>query len=43
MEGLFRLENGPLLFIIYINDLDKNVQDIVNKFSCDTTIGDIIQ
>ena len=33
---------GPLLFVIYINDLDDNVQGMVSKFADDTKIGGIV-
>ena len=33
---------GPLLFVIYINDLDENVQDMISKFADDTKIDGII-
>jgi len=33
---------GPLLFDIYINDLDENVGGMVSKFSDDTKIGGIV-
>eukprot|EP00061_Rhincodon_typus_P002278 g17064.t1 len=29
---------GPLLFVIYINDLDENVQSMISKFADDTKI-----
>ena len=28
---------GPLLFVIYINDLDENLVGMVSKFSTDDT------
>ena len=33
---------GPLLFVIYINDLDENIGDMVSKFADDTKIGGIV-
>ena len=33
---------GPLIFVIYINDLDENLGGIVSKFADDTKIGDIV-
>ena len=33
---------GPLLFVIYINDLDENLVGMVSKFADDTTIGGIV-
>ena len=33
---------GPLLFVIYINDLAKNSGSMVSKFSDDTKIGGIV-
>eukprot|EP00061_Rhincodon_typus_P008457 g31071.t1 len=33
---------GPLLFVIYINDLDENVQSMISKFANDTKIGGIM-
>eukprot|EP00061_Rhincodon_typus_P003182 g19470.t1 len=33
---------GPLLFVIYINDLDENVQGMISKFADDTKIGGIV-
>ena len=32
---------GPLLFVIYINDLDENIGGMVSKFADDTKIGGI--
>ena len=32
---------GPLLFVIYINDLDENIGSMVSKFAVDTKIGRI--
>ena len=29
----------PLLFVIYINDLEKNVTGLINKFADDTKVG----
>eukprot|EP00061_Rhincodon_typus_P004655 g23099.t1 len=34
---------GPLLLVIYINDLDENVQGMISKFADDTTIGGIVE
>eukprot|EP00061_Rhincodon_typus_P003595 g20472.t1 len=33
---------GPLLFVIYISDLDENVQGMISKFVDDTKIGSIV-
>ena len=33
---------GPLLFVIYMNDLDENIGSIVSKFADDTKIGGIV-
>ena len=33
---------GPLLFVIYINDLDENLVGMVSKFADDTKIGSIV-
>eukprot|EP00061_Rhincodon_typus_P010066 g34065.t1 len=33
---------GPLLFVIYINDLDLNIEDMVSKFADDTKIGGVV-
>lgn len=33
---------GPLAFVIYINDLDDNVQGIVSKFADYTKINSIV-
>ena len=33
---------GPLLFVIYINDLDENIGGMVSKFADDTKIGDMV-
>ena len=33
---------GPLLFVIYINDLDENLGGTVSKFADDTKIGGIM-
>ena len=33
---------GPLLFVIYINDLDENIGGMVSKFADDTKIGGIV-
>ena len=33
---------APLLFVIYINDLDENIGGMVSKFADDTKIGGIV-
>jgi hypothetical protein len=33
---------GPLLFIIYINDLDVGINSSISKFADDTKIGRVI-
>ena len=33
---------GPLLFVIYINDLDENIGGMFSKFADDTKIGGIV-
>jgi len=33
---------GPLLFVIYINDLDENAQGMISKFADDTKVGSIV-
>ena len=33
---------GPLLFVIYINDLDENLIGMVSKFADDTKIGGMV-
>eukprot|EP00061_Rhincodon_typus_P003484 g20206.t1 len=33
---------GPLLFAIYVNDFDENVQGMISKFADDTKIGSIV-
>ena len=33
---------GPLLFVIYINDLDENIGGMVNKFADVIKIGGIV-
>ena len=33
---------GPLLFVIYINDLDDNVVNWISKFADDTKIGGVV-
>ena len=33
---------GPLLFVIYINDLNENIGGMVSKFADDTKIGGIV-
>ena len=32
---------GPLLFVIYINDLEKNVTGLISKFVDDTKIAGV--
>ncbi len=34
---------GPLLFIIYINDLDVSISSEVSKFADDTKVGRVIR
>ncbi len=34
---------GPLLFIIYINDLDSGIRSEVSKFADDTKVGKVIR
>ncbi len=34
---------GPLLFIIYINDLDSGISNEVSKFANDTKVGRVIR
>ncbi len=34
---------GPLLFIIYINNLDSGISSEVSKFADDTKVGRIIR
>ena len=34
---------GPLLFIIYINDLDENIRGMFSKFADDSKIGGIVE
>ncbi len=34
---------GPLLFIIYINDLDSGISSEVSKFADDTKVGRVIR
>ena len=31
---------GPLLFVIYINDLEENVTGLISKFADDTEVGE---
>eukprot|EP00061_Rhincodon_typus_P004217 g22023.t1 len=38
-QGLVR---GPLLSVIYINDLDENVQGMISKFADDIKIDGIV-
>jgi len=33
---------GPLLIVIYINDLDRNLGDVVGNFANGTKIGGIV-
>ncbi len=33
---------GPLLYIIYINDLDSGISSEISKFADDTKIGKVI-
>ena len=33
---------GPLLFVIYIHDLDENIGGMVGKFADDTKIDGIV-
>ena len=32
---------GPLLFVVYINDLEENVHGLISKFVDDTRIGGV--
>ena len=32
---------GPLLFVIYINDLEENIAGLISKFADDTKIGGV--
>ena len=32
---------GPLLFVVYINDLEENVRGLISKFADDTKIGGV--
>ena len=32
---------GPLLFVVYINDLEENVAGLNSKFADDTKIGGV--
>lgn len=34
---------GPLLFLIYINDLDSSISSEVSKFADDTKVGRVIR
>ena len=34
---------GPLLFIIYINDLDNGINSDISKFADDSKIGRLIR
>ena len=33
---------GPLLFVIYINDLEENVTGLIRKFADDTKVGGFV-
>eukprot|EP00061_Rhincodon_typus_P009006 g32134.t1 len=33
---------GPLLFVVYINDLEENVAGLINKFADQTKIGGVV-
>lgn len=33
---------GPLLFVIYINGLDENIQGMISMFADDTKVGGIV-
>eukprot|EP00061_Rhincodon_typus_P000873 g13050.t1 len=37
-----RIGAGPLFFVIYINDLDVNIEGMVSKFADDTKIGVVV-
>eukprot|EP00061_Rhincodon_typus_P006165 g26510.t1 len=37
-----RLALRPILFVIYTNDLDQNVENMVSKFADDIGIGGIV-
>eukprot|EP00061_Rhincodon_typus_P004380 g22433.t1 len=40
--GLMGSVRGPLLFVIYLNDLEENVRGMTSKFVNDTKIGGIV-
>lgn len=33
---------GPLRFVVYINKVDENVQDVISKFADDNKVDGII-